>query len=160
MSTGKRRYNIKLWKTFTDCFNCLPVAAIVDEKIFCCHGGSLTRTNNTRAVVAAGCLPSTPPSVDLWGPPDAIVICVWLRTAESRLMTSCRDNYVFFESFFLSFEFEGPRSALSNPKVVIWWSQRGRFWQVMSQKMPFLSPKNGDCFWQNRPSPQKIIMLW
>ena len=25
---GKRRYNIKLWKTFTDCFNCLPIAAI------------------------------------------------------------------------------------------------------------------------------------
>ncbi len=36
---GKRRYNIKLWKTFTDCFNCLPVAAIVDEKILCMHGG-------------------------------------------------------------------------------------------------------------------------
>lgn len=35
----KRRYNIKLWKTFTDCFNCLPVAAVVDEKIFCTHGG-------------------------------------------------------------------------------------------------------------------------
>uniref|UniRef100_A0A6G3MGD6 Serine/threonine-protein phosphatase n=1 Tax=Henneguya salminicola TaxID=69463 RepID=A0A6G3MGD6_HENSL len=35
----KRRYNIKLWKTFTDCFNCLPIAAIVGEKIFCCHGG-------------------------------------------------------------------------------------------------------------------------
>ena len=38
-STGKRRYNIRLWKVFTDCFNCLPVAAILDEKIFCCHGG-------------------------------------------------------------------------------------------------------------------------
>jgi len=35
----KRRYNIKLWKTFTDCFNCLPVAAVIDEKIFCVHGG-------------------------------------------------------------------------------------------------------------------------
>ncbi len=37
--TGKRRYNIKLWKTFTDCFNCLPVAAIIDEKILTMHGG-------------------------------------------------------------------------------------------------------------------------
>jgi hypothetical protein len=27
-NAGKRRYNIKLWKTFTDCFNCLPIAAI------------------------------------------------------------------------------------------------------------------------------------
>ena len=38
-SAGKRRYNIRLWKTFTDCFNCLPVAAIISEKIFCMHGG-------------------------------------------------------------------------------------------------------------------------
>jgi len=35
----KRRYSIKIWKTFTDCFNCLPVAALIAERIFCCHGG-------------------------------------------------------------------------------------------------------------------------
>lgn len=41
---GKRRYNIKLWKIFTDCFNCLPVAAIVDEKILCMHGSNFRTT--------------------------------------------------------------------------------------------------------------------
>ncbi|CAN0887389.1 Serine/threonine-protein phosphatase PP1 [Linum grandiflorum] len=35
----KRRYNVRLWKVFTDCFNCLPVAALVDDKILCMHGG-------------------------------------------------------------------------------------------------------------------------
>lgn len=35
----KRRYSIKLWKTFIDAFNCFPVAAIIDEKILCMHGG-------------------------------------------------------------------------------------------------------------------------
>lgn len=35
----KRRFNVRLWKTFTDCFNCLPVAALIDEKILCMHGG-------------------------------------------------------------------------------------------------------------------------
>ncbi|KAI4806306.1 hypothetical protein KUCAC02_017135, partial [Chaenocephalus aceratus] len=35
---SKRRFNITLWKTFTDCFNCLPIAVII-EKIFCCLGG-------------------------------------------------------------------------------------------------------------------------
>ncbi|XP_064551879.1 serine/threonine-protein phosphatase alpha-2 isoform-like [Drosophila montana] len=35
----KRRYTIKLWKTFVDCYNCMPVAAIISKRIFCCHGG-------------------------------------------------------------------------------------------------------------------------
>jgi serine/threonine-protein phosphatase PP1 catalytic subunit len=35
----KRRYSIKLWKIFTDTFNCLPVVAIIDDKIMCMHGG-------------------------------------------------------------------------------------------------------------------------
>nr|GMD42236.1 serine/threonine-protein phosphatase PP1 isozyme 9 [Ipomoea batatas] len=35
----KRRFNVRLWKIFTECFNCLPVAALIDEKIICMHGG-------------------------------------------------------------------------------------------------------------------------
>ncbi|EYU18339.1 hypothetical protein MIMGU_mgv1a011573mg [Erythranthe guttata] len=35
----KRRFNVRIWKVFTDSFNCLPVAALIDEKILCMHGG-------------------------------------------------------------------------------------------------------------------------
>jgi len=42
----KRRYNVKLWKTFTDCFNHLPVSAMVDEKILCMHGGLSPKLNS------------------------------------------------------------------------------------------------------------------
>jgi len=35
----KRRYNIKMWKTFIDVFNCLPVCARIDDKVICMHGG-------------------------------------------------------------------------------------------------------------------------
>ncbi|OAY75841.1 Serine/threonine-protein phosphatase PP1 [Ananas comosus] len=35
----KRRCNVKVWKVFSDCFNCLPVAALIDDQILCMHGG-------------------------------------------------------------------------------------------------------------------------
>ena len=46
----KRRYNIKLWKTFTDCFNCLPAAAVVEDKIFCMHGGLSPELNSMEQI--------------------------------------------------------------------------------------------------------------
>ena len=49
----KRRYNVKLWKLFNDCFNCLPFVAIVEEKIICMHGGlspSLSNMDQLRQV--------------------------------------------------------------------------------------------------------------
>ncbi|MBA0728363.1 hypothetical protein Golax_001267 [Gossypium laxum] len=42
----KRRFNVRLWRTFTECFNCLPVAALIDEKILCMHGGLSPDLNN------------------------------------------------------------------------------------------------------------------
>ena len=35
----KRRYTVKVWRSFVDLFNCMPVAAVVEDKIFCTHGG-------------------------------------------------------------------------------------------------------------------------
>ena len=35
----RKRYSVKLWKAFTELFNVLPLAALIDQKIFCVHGG-------------------------------------------------------------------------------------------------------------------------
>uniref|UniRef100_H3AJ81 Serine/threonine-protein phosphatase n=1 Tax=Latimeria chalumnae TaxID=7897 RepID=H3AJ81_LATCH len=74
----KRRYNIKLWKTFTDCFNCLPVAAIVDEKIFCCHGGlspDLQSMEQVRRIMRPTDVPDQGLLCDLlWSDPDKDVL--------------------------------------------------------------------------------------
>lgn len=70
----KRRFNIKLWKTFTDCFNCLPIAAIIDEKIFCCHGGlspDLQGMDQIRRISRPTDVPDTGLLCDLlWSDPD------------------------------------------------------------------------------------------
>lgn len=72
--SGKRRYNIKLWKTFTDCFNCLPIAAIIDEKIFTMHGGlspDLQSMEQIRRVMRPTDVPDTGLLCDLlWSDPD------------------------------------------------------------------------------------------
>ncbi|KII68121.1 Serine/threonine-protein phosphatase PP1-gamma catalytic subunit [Thelohanellus kitauei] len=61
----KRRYNIKLWKHFCDVFDCLPIAAIINERIFCCHGGlspqltsfsDITRISRPTGVPSSGLL--------------------------------------------------------------------------------------------------------
>ena len=35
----RRRYTVKIWKEFNLMFNWLPFSAIIEDKIFCVHGG-------------------------------------------------------------------------------------------------------------------------
>lgn len=42
----KRRTNVKIWKTFVDVFNTLPITGLVAGKIFCVHGGISPSLNN------------------------------------------------------------------------------------------------------------------
>lgn len=59
---------------FTDCFNCLPVAAIVAKKIFCCHGGlspDLQDMEQLSVVKRPTDIPDTGLLCDLlWSDPD------------------------------------------------------------------------------------------
>jgi len=70
----KRRYSIKLWKTFTDCFNTLPVSAVVDEKILCMHGGlspELKSFEQVRRIMRPTDVPDSGLLCDLlWSDPD------------------------------------------------------------------------------------------
>ncbi|KAI9099416.1 Metallo-dependent phosphatase [Phlyctochytrium arcticum] len=56
----KRRCSLKIWRLFTDVFNCLPIAALVAGKIFCVHGGlspSLHSMDDIRAVTRPSDVP-------------------------------------------------------------------------------------------------------
>merc|ERR1719197_1022065 len=70
----KRRYNIKLWKTFCDLFNCLPYVALIDEKIICMHAGLSPDLNNLdqiRRLVRPTDVPDTGVICDLlWADPE------------------------------------------------------------------------------------------
>ena len=70
----KRRYNVKLWKSFTELFNFLPVAALIDDKILCMHGGlnpDLKRINNITEKQILTNIPDTGLLCDLlWSDPD------------------------------------------------------------------------------------------
>lgn len=70
----KKRYNIKLWKVFTEVFNCLPVAGIIDDKIFCMHGGlspELTKLDQIQRIMRPIEVPDTGLLCDLlWSDPS------------------------------------------------------------------------------------------
>ncbi|CAK7343444.1 unnamed protein product [Dovyalis caffra] len=70
----KRRFSVRLWKIFTDCFNCLPVAAVVDDKILCMHGGLSPEMNSLdqiRAIERPVDVPDQGLLCDLlWADPD------------------------------------------------------------------------------------------
>ena len=46
----KRRHSIKLWKEFISLFNCFPIAALVEDKILCMHGGLSPDLNNMQDI--------------------------------------------------------------------------------------------------------------
>jgi serine/threonine-protein phosphatase PP1 catalytic subunit len=74
---GKNRFNVKIWKAFVDCFNCMPVAALVEEKILCMHGGlspELITVDQINTIARPTDIPDTGLLCDLlWADPEQSV---------------------------------------------------------------------------------------
>ncbi|KAG6430211.1 hypothetical protein SASPL_108273 [Salvia splendens] len=70
----KRRFNVRLWKIFTDCFNCLPVSAVIDDRILCMHGGlspELKQLDQINEITRPTDIPDSGLLCDLlWSDPD------------------------------------------------------------------------------------------
>ena len=71
----KKRYNLKIWKAFIDVFNCLPIAASIDDKILLMHGGlspELKNVEQLKKIMRPTDVPEEGLLCDLlWSDPDA-----------------------------------------------------------------------------------------
>ena len=71
----KKRYNLKLWKVFIDLFNCLPIAASIDDKILLMHGGlspELNTVDQLKKIVRPTDVPEEGLLCDLlWSDPES-----------------------------------------------------------------------------------------
>lgn len=70
----KRRCSIRLWKTFCDVFDCMPLVALVSERVLCMHGGlspELTSFDKIRNLARPIEVPESGLVTDiLWSDPD------------------------------------------------------------------------------------------
>ena len=70
----KKRYNVKLWKSFVDLFNCLPIAGSIDDKILMVHGGlspELKTLDQLQKIMRPTDIPEEGMLCDiLWSDPD------------------------------------------------------------------------------------------
>ena len=73
----RSRYTVNLWKTFKKTFDALPLAATIEEKIFCVHGGlspELTSIKQLGNIVRPTSVPDQGLLCDLlWADPDATI---------------------------------------------------------------------------------------
>lgn len=126
----KRRYTHRLWKLFTSTFDCFPVAGVIDEKIFCVHGGlspdlklmdEINQIKRPTGVPEEGILTDllwSDPDINLkteWGPSDRGVSSTFGRKTVEKFLEKhdldliCRAHQVVEDGY----EFFGDRQLVT-----------------------------------------------
>ncbi|ESO11541.1 hypothetical protein HELRODRAFT_166542 [Helobdella robusta] len=106
----ENRYSSKLWQSFIDVFNCMPVAAVVSKKIFCCHGGlspSLTSLKQIKRIRRPKSVPRKGIMCDLlWADPktDCKVMTGWSENVDRGI--SCTFGRDVVQNFLKRFDFD------------------------------------------------------
>ena len=74
----KRKYDLQIWKSFTICFNWLPITALVADKILCMHGGlspDLVESGDILKIARPTDVPDKGMLCDLlWADPDKTIM--------------------------------------------------------------------------------------
>lgn len=125
----KRRYSVKLWKTFTDLFNCLPISACIDDKILCMHGGlspELFSLEQLKKIARPTDIPDQGLLCDLlwsdpdkevkgWGPNDRGISVTFSQSVIEKFLASqdleliCRGHQVVQDGY----EFFGKKNLIT-----------------------------------------------
>ena len=125
----KKRYNLKIWKAFIDVFNCLPIAASIDDKILLMHGGlspELKNVEQLKKIMRPTDVPEEGLLCDLlwsdpdmncdgWGPNDRGVSVVFNENVLKKFLEKndldliCRAHQVVEEGY----EFFGDRELVT-----------------------------------------------
>ncbi len=125
----KRRYSVKLWKIFTDLFNCLPISACIDDKILCMHGGlspELFSLEQLKKIARPTDIPDqgllcdllwSDPDKDVkgWGPNDRGISVTFSQSVIEKFLASqdleliCRGHQVVQDGY----EFFGKKNLIT-----------------------------------------------
>ena len=115
----KRKYSVRCWKAFVNCFNWMPASALVSDRILCMHGGLSPSMKNYKQIESIPRPQSVPevgllcdllwsdpdPDIEGWGPNDRGVSYVFGKDvvhkfcAENDLDLIVRAHEVVEDSF-------------------------------------------------------------
>lgn len=132
-----RKYgNANVWKIFTDFFDYLPLTALIENQIFCLHGGlspSIDTLDNIRALDRVQEVPHEGPMCDLlWSDPDDR--CGWGISPRGA-------GYTFGQDISEAFNHNNGLTLVARAHQLVMegynWSQDRNVVTIFSGKLPF-----------------------